>query len=121
MIDDFSPHLAGEIPVLDLADVQLRIPEQPRTVCFHRTHMVGVLMGDKDMVYRLRINPKPAHFFGKAVVVISRIDHNGRIAFAVEEDIRTHSRTQATFSSIQPVFKGLKISLPRYIQLIAFL
>jgi len=33
----------------------------------------------------------------------------------------THSRTQATFSSIQPVFKGLKISLPRYIQLIAFL
>lgn len=62
MIDDFSPHLAGEIPVLDLADVQLRIPEQPRTVCFHRTHMVGVLMGDKDMVYRLRINPKPAHF-----------------------------------------------------------
>ena len=45
MINDFSPHLAGEIPVLDLADVQLRIPEQPRTVCFHRTHMVGVLMG----------------------------------------------------------------------------
>jgi len=87
MIDDFSPHLAGEIPVLDLSDVQLRIPEQPRTVCFHRTHMVGVLMGDKDMVYRLRINPKPAHFFGKAVVVISRIDHNGRIAFAVEEDV----------------------------------
>ena len=35
MIDDFSPHLAGEVPVLDLADVQLRIPEQPRTVCFH--------------------------------------------------------------------------------------
>ena len=31
-----------------------------------------------DMVYRLRINPKPAHFFGKAVVIISRIDHNGR-------------------------------------------
>ena len=50
MIDDFSPLLAGEIPVLDLADVQIRIPEQPRTVCFHRTHMVGVLMGDKDMI-----------------------------------------------------------------------
>ena len=49
MIDDFSPLLAGEIPFLDLADVQLRIPEQPRTVCFHRTHMVSVLMGDKDM------------------------------------------------------------------------
>ena len=64
MIDDFSPHLAGEIPVLDLTDVQIRISEQPRTVCFHRTHMVGVLMGDKDMMYRLRINPKPAHFFG---------------------------------------------------------
>ena len=88
MIDDFSPHLAGEIPVLDLADVQLRIPEQPRTICFHCAHMVGVLMGDKDMVYRLRINPKPAHFFGKAVIVVSGIDHNGRIAFAVEEDVR---------------------------------
>ena len=62
MIDDFSPHLAGEIPVLDLTDVQIRISEQLWTVCFHRTHMVGVLMGDKDMVYRLRINPKPAHF-----------------------------------------------------------
>jgi len=32
-----------------------------------------------------------------------------------------HSRTQATFSSIQPVFSGLKISLPRYILLISFL
>ena len=53
-----------------------------------RSNMVGVLMGDKDMVYRLRIDPKPAHFFGKAVIVISRIDHNGRIAFAVEEDVR---------------------------------
>ena len=71
MIDDFSPHLAGEIPVLDLADVQLCILKQPRTVCFHRTHMVGVLMGDKDMVYRLRINPKPAHFFGQPVIVVS--------------------------------------------------
>ena len=88
MINNLAACFSDQIPVLDLADVQIRIPEQPRTVCFHRTHMVGVLMGDKDMVYRLRINPKPAHFFGKAVVVISRIDHNGRIAFAVEEDVR---------------------------------
>jgi hypothetical protein len=49
--------------------------------------MVSVLMGDKDMVYRLRINAEPAHFFSKAVVVISRIDHNSRIALAVEEDV----------------------------------
>ena len=88
VVNDPAACFSDQIPVLDLTDVQIRIPEQPRTVCFHRTHMVGVLMGDKDMVYRLRINPKPAHFFGKAVVVISRIDHNGRIAFAVEEDVR---------------------------------
>ena len=88
MIDDLAACFSGQIPVLDLANVQLCIPEQPRAICFHRAYMVGVLMGDKDMVYRLRINPKPAHFFGKAVVVISRIDHNSRIAFAVEEDVR---------------------------------
>ena len=88
VVNDPAACFSDQIPVLDLTDVQIRISEQPRTVCFHRTHMVGVLMGDKDMVYRLRINPKPAHFFGKAVVVISRIDHNGCIAFAVEEDVR---------------------------------
>ena len=33
----------------------------------------------------------------------------------------THSRTQATCSSIQPVFSGLDtIALPRYILLISF-
>ena len=34
MTDDFSPLLAGEIAVFNLTDVQLRVPEQPRTVCF---------------------------------------------------------------------------------------
>ena len=49
--------------------------------------MVSVLMRDEDVPDGCRIDAEPAHFFGKAVVVIARIDHNGRIAFAVEEDV----------------------------------
>ena len=66
-------------------------PEEPHETCIR----------DRDMVYRLRINPKPAHFFGKAVVVISRIDHNGRIAFAVEEDVH-HPFTHAGNILVDP-------------------
>ena len=40
------------------------------------------------MAYRLRIDTEPAHFFGKAVVVIARVDHDRGIALAVKEDIR---------------------------------
>ena len=50
--------------------------------------MVSVLMRDEDVPDGCRIDAEPAHFFGKAVVVIARIDHNGRIALAVEEDVR---------------------------------
>ena len=53
MINNLAAYFSDQIPVLDLADVQIRIPEQPRTVCFHRTHMVGVLMGDKDISDKL--------------------------------------------------------------------
>ena len=49
MINNLAACFSDQIPVLDLADVQIRIPEQPRTVCFHRTHMVGVLMSDEDV------------------------------------------------------------------------
>ena len=36
MIYDFSPHLAGEIPVFNLADIELCAPEQTGAVCLHR-------------------------------------------------------------------------------------
>ena len=45
-------------------------------------------MGDEDVPDGMRIDPQPIHLLCQPVVVISRIDHNGRIAFAVEEDVR---------------------------------
>lgn len=78
---------SGQIPVLDLANVQLRILEQPRTVCFHRTYMVGVLMGDEDVPDGIRVDSQPVHLLCQPVIVVSGIDHNGRIALAVEKDI----------------------------------
>ena len=87
MIDDFSPHLAGEISVLNLAYVQLCILKQSRTVSLHRTHMVGVLMGDEDVPDGMRVDPQPVHLLCQPVIVVSGIDHNGGIALAVKEDI----------------------------------
>ena len=55
---------------------------------FDRTDMVSVLMGNEDVPDGRRVDTQPAHFLRKAVVVIARIDHNGRIALAVEEDVR---------------------------------
>ena len=94
--------------------------EQSRTVGSHRTDMDSILVRDKNMANGLRGNSKLPHSFGKAVVVITRIDHNGRIPLSVEKDIPSHSRAQATLSSIQPVFSGLDISVPWYSRLIAF-
>ena len=47
-------HLAfcfsGQIPVLDLTDVQLCLPEQSRTVPLYSSDMIGVLMGNEDVL-----------------------------------------------------------------------
>ena len=50
VIAHLAGHLARQVAVLLLADVERRIPEQPRAVGLHRAHMVGVLMGDEDVV-----------------------------------------------------------------------
>ena len=57
------------------------------------------------------MDAEPAHFFGEAVVVITRIDHNGRIALAIEEDVRhPFAHTGDTF--IDPAgVQGLKYLL----------
>ena len=87
VVDDPAAHLPGEIAVLVLADVQLRVSEQAGTVGLHRTHMVGVLMGDEDMPDGLRIDAQPAHLLRQPVVVIARVDHDGGIALAIEKDV----------------------------------
>ena len=80
-------------------------------------------MGDEDMLYPSRINIQPSHLFAQTIIIITDIYHD-RCAvfrvFRVEEYVATHSRTQATHSSIQPVFSGLNISFPRYPKLMTF-
>ena len=88
MIDHLAAHLAGQVAVFRLADIQDRIAEQARAVGLHRADMVGVLMGDEDMADGLRVDAEPAHLFLKTVIVVARVDHDGRLALAVEKDVR---------------------------------
>ena len=43
------PSFAGEVFIFLLPNIQRRIAEQPVAVRLHRTHMVGVLMSNKDV------------------------------------------------------------------------
>ena len=88
VVDHLAAHLAGEIFVLDLADIELRVTEKAGAVRLHRADMVGVLMGDEDMADGLRVDAEPAHLFLKTVIVVARVDHDGRLALAVEKDVR---------------------------------
>ena len=58
-----------------------------RTVCFRCTDMTGVLMRDENMADGLRVNAEPIYFFDKAVVIIIRVNHDGRVALAVKENV----------------------------------
>ena len=86
-VNDPAAHLAGQISILNLANIQRSIPKQSRTVRLHRTYMVGVLMGDEDVPDGMWVDTEPAHFLRQTVIVVSGINHNGGIALAVEEDI----------------------------------
>ena len=87
VVNDPAAHLAGQIAVLDRANIQRSIPKQSRTVRLHRTYMVGVLMSDEDVPDGMRVDTGSAHFLRQTVIVVSGINHNGGIALAVEEDI----------------------------------
>ena len=87
MIDHLAAHLARQIAVLGLADIQLRLPEQAEAVRFDRADVIRVLMRDEDMPDRTRVYAEPAHLFLEPAVVIPGVDHDGRVALAVEEDI----------------------------------
>ena len=96
MIDHLAANRPRQVTVFDFADVQPCVFEKPGTVRFHRAHMIRILMGNEDMADRFRIDPHSGHFLSQPVVVVSRVDHDGRIAFAVKKILATHSRTQAT-------------------------
>ena len=87
VIDHLAADFTSKIMVFNLADIELCVPEQPGTVRFHRAHVVGVLMGDEDVPDGRWINAQPAHLFLQPVVVVSGVDHDGRVALAVEEDV----------------------------------
>ena len=101
MVYDFSPHLAGEIPVFNLTDIELCDPEQTGAVCLHRAHVVGVLMSNEDVPDGLRVNAQPAHFFLQPIVVVSGVNHDGGVALAVEENVR-HPLPHAGHALIHP-------------------
>lgn len=45
-------------------------------------------MGNENIADALRVDSEPAHLFLKAVIVIAGVNHHGRIALAVKENIR---------------------------------
>ena len=87
MIDDLAAGFAGQILVLCLAYVQRGVPEQTGTVGLHRTHVVGVLMGNENVADGLGVDAQPAHFLRQPVIVVPGIDHDGGIALPVKEDV----------------------------------
>ena len=87
MIDDLAAGLAGQILVLCLAYVQRGVPEQTGTVGLHRTHVVGVLMGNENVVDGLGVDAQPAHFLRQPVIVVPGVDHDGGVALPVKEDV----------------------------------
>ncbi len=82
-----AAHFSGKIPIFNFSYVQPCIFEKPRAVRLHCTDVIGVLMCDENVTYRRRLDAKPAHLFRKPVVIVARIDHDGRIALAVKENI----------------------------------
>ena len=63
------------------------MPEQAGAVRFDRADVIRVLMRDEDMPDRTRVYAEPSHLFLEPAVVIPGVDHDGRVALAVEEDI----------------------------------
>ena len=49
--------------------------------------MIRVLMGDKDMFDRLRIDIQLAHLLPQPGIVISGVDHDRGAVFGVEENV----------------------------------
>ena len=63
MINDLPAHFPGQVAVFGLAYIQRCLLEQPGAVRFHRTHMVGILVGDEDVSDTLGGSPQPTHLF----------------------------------------------------------
>ena len=50
--------------------------------------MVGILMGDENVMDALRRDAEPAHLLLQPVVVIARVEHQRGFSLTVEKDIR---------------------------------
>lgn len=87
-IVDPAALFAGEISVFDFTDIEHGVAEEPGAISLNCAHMVGVLMGDEDMLDRAGVNAEPAHLFLEPVIVVSGINHNCGAVLCVEEDIR---------------------------------
>ena len=86
-IDHPPTHFPGQIAVLDLTDIQLRLPKQSRTVRFHGADVIRVLVGDENVADQARVYTKPTHLLLQSVVIVARVDHDRSITLAVKEDI----------------------------------
>ena len=101
VIDYLAMYLSCQVAILYFSYLQLCLFEQSRTVGFHCADMVSILMRDEDLSNGFRVNSKPTHFFGKAVIIIPRIDHNGRITLAIEKDV-CHPFSHAGYILVDP-------------------
>ena len=84
---DLSADFSGQISVFFLSQIDPRLSEESVAVVFDRTDVVGILMGDQNMLDLLRIQIQPGHLLLQPFVVVSRIDHDRRTVLRIEEDI----------------------------------
>ena len=86
-VDDPPPHFAGEVPVLDLPDVDRGVPKELLAVGLESPHVIRVLMGDEDVPDGLGVHVQPPHLLLQPPVVVARVDHHRDAVLRVEEDV----------------------------------
>ena len=87
-MNDPAPRFAGQITVFDFTDVDRGVLKQPLAVLLQCADVVGVLVGDQNVVDARRIDVEPLHFLLQPGVVVARVDHDGDAVFGVEKDVR---------------------------------
>ena len=50
--------------------------------------MVGVLVGNQNVINARRVNVQPPHLLLQPGIVVARVDHNGDAVFGIEKDVR---------------------------------
>ena len=86
--DHLSSDFTGEISVFCFADHDLRVSEETLAVGFQSTDMIGILMGDQNVLNGCRINPQPVHFLPEPLIAVTGVNHDHCAVFTIKEDIR---------------------------------